>query len=78
MFPIVSADENTLNAALAAALDHSISFWDAMLWATARQAGCDCILSEDFQDGRSLGGVTFLNPFEPRNAPRLDRVLPKL
>jgi predicted nucleic acid-binding protein len=34
-----------------------------MLWATARRAGCRLIVTEDFQDGRELGGVRFVNPF---------------
>ena len=44
-----------------------ISFWDAMLWATARRAGCSAILSEDFQDGQVLQGVRFINPFLRKN-----------
>ena len=51
-------------------------FWDAMLWATVQQAGCQLLLSEDFQDGRKLGQVTFVNPFEPANQALLDRALP--
>ena len=44
-----------------------VSFRDAMLWATARRAGCSAILSEDFQDGQVLQGVRFINPFLRRN-----------
>ena len=43
--------------------------------ATAREAGCGAILSEDFQDGQVLDGVRFLDPFKPANAAQLDRVL---
>lgn len=53
--------------------EHHLSFWDAMLWATARQAGCVALLTEDQQHGRSLGGVRFIDPFRPGNA--LDRLL---
>ena len=35
-----------------------LSFWDAMLWATADRIGVRYLLTEDFQDGRTLGGVT--------------------
>ena len=62
--------------ALAAVGDHGRSFWDAMLWATAARAGVAAILSEDFQDGRVLGGVRFVNPFVPGNAATIDRILP--
>ncbi|MGD0798794.1 MAG: PIN domain-containing protein [Acidobacteriaceae bacterium] len=62
-FPIIAATEADLDAALDAQQSHNISFWDAILWATARRAGCTLLVSEDFQDGRTLGGVTFRNPF---------------
>lgn len=43
--------------------DHRMSYWDAQLWATARLNQVDVVLSEDFQDGRILDGVRFVNPF---------------
>jgi predicted nucleic acid-binding protein len=63
VFPIVAADEAALVGAIDAVSQHGFSFWDAMLLATARQAGCDRILSEDMQHGRSLEGVEIVNPF---------------
>jgi predicted nucleic acid-binding protein len=78
IFRVQAADEDAFDMALDAAAAHRLPIFDAMLWATARRAGCTVLISEDFQDGRSLGGVTFLNPFEPKNARRLDRLLPKL
>jgi len=63
LFPTIAAKANTLSQAIAAVTDHSLSFWDAMLWATAREAGVKVLLSEDFQHGRDLGGVRFRNPF---------------
>lgn len=48
-----------------------ISFRDAMLWATARRAGCATIFSEDFEDGQALLGVRFINPFLNRNEARV-------
>ena len=43
---------------------HTLSFWDALLWAVAREAGVTLLLSEDFQHDRVLGGVRFCNPFK--------------
>ncbi len=63
LFPIQTAGPATLRRAMAAVREHGLSFWDAMLWATAREAGCGILLSEDFQHGRVLGGVRFHNPF---------------
>ena len=42
---------------------HGLSFWDALLWATALENGVKLILTEDFQHGRNLEGVRFVNPF---------------
>ncbi len=76
VFPVHAADEDTLAEAMASAERHNLPFWDAMIWATVRRAGCRLLLSEDFQDGWSLGGVTVLNPFAPANAVALDAALP--
>jgi predicted nucleic acid-binding protein len=38
-------------------------FWDAMLWATAQEAGVNVLLTEDFQDLALIEGVRFVNPF---------------
>jgi predicted nucleic acid-binding protein len=62
-FPIVSTSENDLDQALLAHQQHKLPLWDAMLWATARRAGCTLILTENFADDSTLGGVTFRNPF---------------
>ncbi len=63
LFPIQTAGPGTLRHAMAAVQEHRLPFWDAMLWATAREAGCGLLLTEDFQHGRVLGGVRFHNPF---------------
>ena len=63
VFDVASADSPTLVDAMEAVAEHRLSFWDSMLWATARRAGCSAILSEDMQDGRLLGGVEIINPF---------------
>jgi predicted nucleic acid-binding protein len=55
---------------------HGLSFWDALLWATADRIGVRYLLSENFQDGRVLGGVTFVDPFQRGNEPLLAEILP--
>jgi predicted nucleic acid-binding protein len=50
-------------AALALARDHTLAFYDALIIAAAIEAGCDTLYSEDMQHGRSIGGLTILNPF---------------
>jgi predicted nucleic acid-binding protein len=53
-----------------------LSFWDALLWATADRVGVHYLLTEDFEDGRVLGGVTFVGPFVEGNRALLGRILP--
>jgi predicted nucleic acid-binding protein len=55
---------------------HGLSFWDAILWATAERIGVRYLLTENFQDRRVLGGVTFVNPFDGGNEPLLAEILP--
>jgi predicted nucleic acid-binding protein len=43
--------------------DHRLSFYDALIVAAAVEAGCDTLFSEDMQHGRTLGGLTIVNPF---------------
>ena len=75
VFPVAPNAADDLVEAMDARERFSISFWDAMLWATARRAGCSAILSEDFQDGRSLRGVRFVNPFLPENREHIEHLL---
>jgi predicted nucleic acid-binding protein len=50
-------------AALALAEDHQLSFYDALIVASAIEAGCDILYSEDMQHGRTIGGLAIVNPF---------------
>ncbi len=69
LFPTAGPVSDTLRRAVRAVSDHQLSFWDAMLWAVAREAGCRFLLTEDFQHGRTLERVTFVNPFAPAGLP---------
>lgn len=62
LFPVVMAKPSTLNRAMTATVSLKIGFWDAMLWATARDAGVTLLLSEDFSGGSVLDGVRVVNP----------------
>ncbi|NPV04862.1 MAG: PIN domain-containing protein [Syntrophaceae bacterium] len=50
---------------LAAELEerYKLSFWDAMIVASASRAGADRILSEDFNHGQVIEGIRIENPF---------------
>ena len=42
---------------------HKWSYWDSLVWATAKVNGVPTVMSEDFSDGALVEGVRFLNPF---------------
>ena len=53
----------THQIALALARDHNFAFYDALIVASALEAGCETLFSEDLQDGRAIGGLRIVNPF---------------
>ena len=63
LFPCAAASSSAVRAALADAVAGRTSYWDGLLLATAREAGCVAILTEGLADGAELGGVRIHNPF---------------
>jgi predicted nucleic acid-binding protein len=53
-------------AARALAEAHLLSFYDALIVASAIEAGCDILYSEDMQHDRTIGVLTIRNPFVER------------
>ena len=49
--------------AVALARSHGFSFYDALIVASALDAGCDTLLTEDLQAGRRVDGLSIVNPF---------------
>ncbi len=75
MFQTVPASANAIRAALTTAAAGQASYWDALLVATAAEAGCTAILTEDLADGSILHGVRVLNPFAGNDIPPAVRAL---
>ncbi|MCK1392087.1 PIN domain-containing protein [Bradyrhizobium sp. 1] len=63
LIDIVPITLNTHASAVALARSHNFSFYDALIVAAAIEAGCDTLYSEDMQHGRSIDGLTIINPF---------------
>jgi len=42
---------------------YSMSFWDSLIWAVAKEGDVPYLLTEDFDHGATVEGVQFLNPF---------------
>jgi predicted nucleic acid-binding protein len=62
-FPIFLLTPSVVLEAARGVRDHSLSFYDAQLWALALINDVPVIFSEDFQDGLVLEGIRFVNPF---------------
>jgi len=75
VFPVAPAGMDSLSRAMGMVAEHQLSFWDSMLWATAAEAGCAAILSENMQDGRTINNVQIINPFAEDAPVRLDSFL---
>jgi predicted nucleic acid-binding protein len=48
--------------AIAIAARHGLAYWDALIVATARAAGCERVLTEDMTSGFVVAGVRIENP----------------
>lgn len=47
---------------------HNLSYWDSLIWATARMNQIPTVLSEDFSNNSIVEGVRFINPFKQKAA----------
>ena len=64
---VVHVDVELITIAIIFSQEHKISFWDALIVATARSAGCRELLTEDLQDGWRIDGLEVVNPFRDVN-----------
>ena len=55
-------------AARALAEEHRLSLYNALIVASAIEAGCNVLYSEDMQHGRTIGGLAIANPFVENTA----------
>ncbi len=62
-FTVVPLEPDHVMAALELLRQHSLSYWDALIIATARAGGCARLVTEDLADGAVIAGVRVVNPF---------------
>jgi len=61
---VTLVDVETIRSALDVMARYQLSYFDALMVATAIEAGCTTLYSEDMQDGQVLNGaLTIKNPF---------------
>jgi predicted nucleic acid-binding protein len=74
-FPLIELSSSVMLVAIDLAREHQLDIWDAVVLASAADAGCRLLLSEDFQEGFTWSGVTVTNPFSPKRHLLLDALL---
>jgi predicted nucleic acid-binding protein len=79
----IETTEVTVRNGLRIADQHRLSYWDALIVATAAAGGADVLLTEDLQDGRAFSPedtgsrrLTIVDPFAPGNLAVLRTALP--
>jgi predicted nucleic acid-binding protein len=60
---VVAVTPDTIDLALDLHQKHTLSYWDALIVASAHIAGCSVLLTEDMGTGEVLAGVKLVNPF---------------
>jgi predicted nucleic acid-binding protein len=63
--PVLDVTRLIVLEAVRGVRQHRLSYYDAQIWATARLNQVPTIFTEDFEDGRRLEGVQFVNPLVP-------------
>jgi predicted nucleic acid-binding protein len=64
-FPVLPLTGPVVLEALRGVREHMLSYYDAQIWAAARLGQVGVVLSEDFNPGAALDGVSFTNPLDP-------------
>ena len=62
-FETFSYSVHAVRAALEETPKGRFSYWDSVLLASAAEAGCTTIFSEDMADGARFGSIAVANPF---------------
>jgi predicted nucleic acid-binding protein len=63
-FDVTAPDVADVLAAIDLHRLHGISFWDALILRSAKQAGCKILFSEDMQAAQEIDGIRIENPFQ--------------
>jgi len=59
----IAVDPLAIEGAWAVEDRYSLSFWDALIVASAHLARCETLLTEDLQHGMDFDGITVVSPF---------------
>jgi predicted nucleic acid-binding protein len=63
-WPVYPLTSQAVLEAVRAVRQHQFSYWDALIWATAKLNGVLSILTEDQPSSSLIEGVRFINPLD--------------
>ncbi len=66
-FEVVQVTPTVIRAGLDLHQTRSLAFYDAVIIASAKFAGCNVLFSEDLNTGETMDGVRIVNPFAEVN-----------
>jgi predicted nucleic acid-binding protein len=61
--PVVAIDFEVVRDGIRWSREAQLSYWDGLILAAARHAGCETLLTEDLSHGATIGGIVIDNPF---------------
>lgn len=61
--PMVTIDPALVKDAIGLSRSSQVSYWDGLILAAAAKGGCQRLLTEDLNDGQTIGSVRIENPF---------------
>jgi predicted nucleic acid-binding protein len=59
----VSIDPALVKDAIELSRSAQVSYWDGLILAAATRGGCRRLLTEDLNDGQTIGSIQVENPF---------------
>lgn len=62
-FDVIPLTAAVVLEAIRGTASHDMPYYDAQVWAAARLMQAEYLVSEDFAHGRTIDGVTIVNPF---------------
>lgn len=74
-YEVQGTSVNATMQSLRLAAFHRVTIWDALVMASAAEAECQVLLSEDMHHGFAWSGVTVVNPFTTSMHPLLELAL---
>jgi predicted nucleic acid-binding protein len=65
-WPVLDLTVRTHLDAVRGVQEYRMSYWDALVWATARENGVPFIVTEDQEHGRLIEDIRYMNPFHAK------------